>query len=109
MKHKGQLISLACLLKESKLFSYYLFNNILDWTSILLDIVGQGLVYGRLVSPAFTPRFIPEPLQYIRIDEDRDPGLASISDYRSALAFAEVIFLQHFILSAHKSTTTKLA
>jgi hypothetical protein len=74
----------------------------LDRTLILFDIVSQGLVYGRLVSPTFTLSFIPEPIQYIRIDKNRDPGLTFLGDNRSSLAFTEVVFLQHLILFAHK-------
>jgi hypothetical protein len=74
----------------------------LDWTLVLFDVIPQGLVNGRLVSPAFTLSFIPEPLQYIRIDEDRDSGFSLLGDNRSSLAFTEVILLQHFIPFAHK-------
>jgi hypothetical protein len=74
----------------------------LKWTSILLDIIPQSLIYRRLVSPAFTLSFILKPLQDIRIDEDRDPGFALLRDNRPSLALAKVIFPQHFILFAHK-------
>jgi hypothetical protein len=71
---------------------------------VLFDVVPQSLIDLCLISPAFTLSFIPKPLQYIRIDEDRDPGFALLGDHWSSLAFAEVIFLQDFILLAHKSS-----
>jgi len=95
---------MAILYQNTALLSIPSFRGLTPETSfpILLNIVSQGLVDGCLISPTFAFSLIPKPLQYIRIDEDRDSGFALLRNHRSSLALTEVMLLQHLILSAHK-------
>ena len=76
MKRQSLVVRrLAGFLNNLELPSYHLPHNLLNGPLVLFDVVPQSLIDLCLISPAFTLSFILKPFQYIRINEDRDPGL----------------------------------